>query len=177
MTDEHKRPLAARRVLDDARRAFDLLEKCEDDDLWRVYFVSCLALLRSVGHVLDRVDGEQSDSHRLAVDRFWSGIKADKDRHGIFWYFVETFRNNVLKTYEFGAEPMTYGLVFSKALDLPGGHVDPGIYSSDGIIVQHGPYSGHDARDLIQDAIVWWEGHLAELEQILLKSVEDVIRK
>lgn len=47
----------AQTVLDDCRVALQLLEEEKDLQRWRVHWVAALALVRAVGHVLDKVDG------------------------------------------------------------------------------------------------------------------------
>ena len=44
----------ARTVLDDCRLALQLLEEETDPQRWRIHWVAALALVRAVGHVLDR---------------------------------------------------------------------------------------------------------------------------
>ncbi|WP_156478836.1 hypothetical protein [Alcanivorax sp. NBRC 102028] len=52
--------LKAEKVLADCKKAVELMEAEENPDSFRVLWVACLALLRSVGHVLKKVDGKSS---------------------------------------------------------------------------------------------------------------------
>jgi hypothetical protein len=66
---------------------------------------AALTLLRTVGHVLEKVDGARGATYRKAVG---SALEAMESRSEIachFWEFVEQERNNVLKEYRFGVEP------------------------------------------------------------------------
>ena len=163
---------AAERVLDDVILAHDLLEKTEDEEVWRIYFVACLSLLRAVGHVLDKVDGCQDTLNRKAIDQFWFETKNDRIKNGIFWYFVDVYRNQVLKTYEFPSEPLTYGLIVPGSLLSSEQTDDDEVFWSDGIIMQEGPFEGHDARDLIFEATKWWQVKLSEIKESIAQSAE-----
>lgn len=48
----------AREVLDDCRLALSLLEDETDVQRWRIQWAAAVALIGAVGHVLDKVDGE-----------------------------------------------------------------------------------------------------------------------
>ncbi|HXF26731.1 MAG TPA: hypothetical protein VN610_05630, partial [Bryobacteraceae bacterium] len=61
------------------------------------------ALMRAVGHVLDRMDAnENGPCPGLSVDVAYAKWKANRDEHRIFWEFIEEERNNILKKYTFG---------------------------------------------------------------------------
>ena len=47
---------AARKVLADCEVALEMLEEEEDEQRWRVLWAGAMALLRAVGHVLQKVD-------------------------------------------------------------------------------------------------------------------------
>ena len=56
--------LYARKVLFDCRRAHELLELERNEEMFRALWVAGIALARTVGHVLDKVDAKQNE--RLA---------------------------------------------------------------------------------------------------------------
>src|SRR5207245_1310981 len=60
-----------------------------------------VALLRSVGHVLDSVDGETAPELRRAIDEEYTKLKDSKPAPSIFWEFIHEERNMVLKEYRF----------------------------------------------------------------------------
>lgn len=65
---------AARRVLADCEAAVEMLENEHDEQRWRVLWIGAMALLRVVGHVLRKVDGE-IPRQRAVIDaayRRWS---------------------------------------------------------------------------------------------------------
>ncbi len=67
---------AARRVLADCRLAHRMLEDERNADRWRVVWVGAVALIRAVGHVLDKVDGSESKlraTSRAAFARWKDG--------------------------------------------------------------------------------------------------------
>jgi hypothetical protein len=92
--------MRARLVLDDCEAAFADLQSASQDNLRRRW-VTTMTLLRAVGHVLDKVDGEASPALRAAVDRQYRGLKDTWPEPAIFWGFIEPERNSVLKLYEF----------------------------------------------------------------------------
>ena len=79
----------------------DADEECTE---WRLYWVAGIALLRTIGHVLNKVDSTTSITHKRAVDQAWADWKSNPSDNGIFWDFIEKERNNLLKTYDFGAK-------------------------------------------------------------------------
>ena len=153
---------SARRVLSDCRIALQLLEETTDLDVWRVHWVGALALIRAVGHVLDKVDGQNRHLRKLAQERFKEWKK--EPEHEIFQAFIERERNTILKQYEFGYEKEEeVGVV------LDGGFIhflDENIYRP----LNEGYGKNEDARDVYREAIDWWEARLEELENELRKS-------
>ena len=81
--------LKARSVLSDCKHALDLLQEESQPDTFRVLWVAGIALARSVGHVLQKVDGEQDDAMKVAVASAYASWKADKPGNAIFWEFIE----------------------------------------------------------------------------------------
>jgi hypothetical protein len=82
---------------------FQNSEQDEERSEWRLYWVAGISLLRTIGHVLAKIDVMASPRHRAEIDRLWDGWKADRAQSSIFWDFIEKERNNLLKTYSFGA--------------------------------------------------------------------------
>lgn len=125
----------------------DIVDGDEELREWKFYWVSGLALLRIVGHVLANVDARTSPKHAEAVGGLWAKLKADRESSSIFWDFIEQERNNLLKTYTFGAK-----------------------LSSD----EHGYFiefsDGQDAFQLFREAVYWWRHHLEMLETELRET-------
>jgi hypothetical protein len=151
-------PLRARRVLDDCKRASELLDDAEEPSVRRVLWVATIALLRAVGHVLDKADRQHNPFASAAIDELWGAFKIERERHQIFWSFIESERNAVLKQYEFGfsEEPIVVllpdGSTHTVPLDLflPSTSVD-----------------GEDARELVSEALAWWNSQLCRVEQLM----------
>ena len=120
-----------------------------DEELpeWRLYWVAGVALLRTVGHVLAKVDAKTSTEHSEVIGDLWKRFQSDRDGSQIFWEFIEKERNNLLKTYSFGAQ---------LAKD------DRGHY----VALE----DGQDAFQLFREAVYWWRYQLTELEEALLQS-------
>lgn len=161
---------AAREVLDDCRLALTMLEEETDLARWRVHWAAAVALLRGVGHVLDKVDGQDPLTKRLAGGAFkrWKGPAPE---HEIFREFIEPERNNILKEYRFRHHPLDevdMAAIFTLQDPLTGETMQTGdvFQLGDNIYrpFQEGWREGDDARDVLADAIEWWEAELRALE-------------
>ncbi len=94
--------MQARLVLADCRVALEEAELALDPVAFRRSWAAVVALLRAVGHVLDKVDGRQSESLRRAIDARWRIWNANRAGNRAYWKFIESERNNVLKVYDLG---------------------------------------------------------------------------
>lgn len=155
--------LAARAPLADARLIAHRLEQHDDDTDFRINWVALCALLRSVGHVLDKLDGARSETHRRAIHLHWQDWKANPEEHAIFWEFIEDERNAILKEYRVGYQE---GEVWVGA-DSPEGYeahpLSPGEYRP----MLSERFVGDDARDVAFAAVTWWEDRLDEIDEDL----------
>jgi hypothetical protein len=155
--------LAAHAPLDDAFIVAKLLEDHDDDTIFRINWVAFCALMRTIGHVLDKVDGAQSAHRREVVDRRWVEWKSHRDQHSIFWEFIEDERNAILKEYEFGYQQ---GDVWV-GVEGPDGYethrLDAGVYRP----MLSDRFVGEDARDIAQEALQWWRHELSVIEREL----------
>jgi hypothetical protein len=151
--------LKARNVLADCSHALGLLEGEAQPDTFRVLWVAAVALIRAVGHVLQRVDGERNDALKMAVASAYSSWKRDKVGNAIFWEFVEEERNRVLKQYEAG--------FFSGPVDiLAGGEVHT-LAENLFCPITDGTFAGRDCREILEQAIEWWERELSKIESVV----------
>jgi hypothetical protein len=116
----------------------------DDHPEWRLYWIAGLALLRTIGHVLDKIDAKISDEHRKIIDATWNRWKASRSDNAIFWDFIEQERNNLLKTFEFGVEIHDDGLLHKE--------------------------SGRDGSQLFREAVYWWRFQLEEIEEALARK-------
>jgi len=147
----------SRLVLEDAWHAHELLEGESSPETFRVLWVSGVALARAVGHVLDKVDGASDPRLRLAVDEAWAAWRGDPEGNAVFWRFIEDERNQVLKQYEVGffsgpALLTVEGQEFQLGEQLFCGMTD-------------GPFAGEDCRDVLAEALRWWETQLHAVER------------
>jgi len=95
---------AAREVLEDCRTALTLLEEEKDYRRWRIHWAAAVALIRAIGHVLDKVDGRNPVRKRVSAE-FFQRWKVDPE-HEIFPKFIEHERNHLLKEYTSDAHPL-----------------------------------------------------------------------
>jgi hypothetical protein len=160
----------ARLVLEDCRLALTLLEEETDLPRWRLHWVAAIALVRAVGHVLEKVDGK-SQAVRAASQSAFSKWKSDAPEHKIFREFIERERNTILKTYEFNLDPseevelvlvsnlkrVSDGAIVQSAQVYP---IGENIYRP----LLDGFREGDDARDVLSEAIEWWDEQLSFIE-------------
>jgi hypothetical protein len=163
----------AREVLDDCRLALVLLEEERDSQRWRIHWAAAVALIRAVGHVLDKVDGENPNVKTAASAAFreWKGTASS---HEIFREFIERERNNLLKEYSSAVHPLSEVAIAVELTTLSpdGSPVRLGSVEQIGENIYRplldGPWEGDDARDVLQAAIDWWQQQLDAIDRVVL---------
>lgn len=147
----------AKKALADAEHAWELLEHAAPGQDMRVKWVGAVAVLRAVGHVLDKVDGPVSPAVRQAVDEFWLQLKTQRAANSIFWEFIDRERNLVLKTYlhNYYDAPVQVLVPDAGVCGLDAGLFVPAV---------DGPTEGEDVRDTYRDALDWWRQQLGAIE-------------
>jgi hypothetical protein len=81
--------LVARKVLAECETAHQFLKtERVASATWRPHWVLCLTLLRAVGHVLDKVDGEADAKHNTAISAKCEEWKANIEENRTFWDFT-----------------------------------------------------------------------------------------
>lgn len=148
--------MKAEELLDVARRAYSMLEDEEDENRFRILWIACVTILRSIGHILDKVDSKDP-AYTSPIKMWWKGINQAKEENRIFFEFIERERNFAIKEYRLDyADSSQFGL---------------GCEDSDGKITMFdeaslgnlympmtdGPYEGEDCRDIVRSAIEWWD--------------------
>src|ERR1700677_4833567 len=89
--------LAARVVLEDCHTCLKRLEDEDDNTLFRINWVAMCAMLRTVGHVLSKVDRSRVNTvAKKLIDKKWKEWKT-LPSHSIFPKFIEDERNAVIK--------------------------------------------------------------------------------
>jgi len=164
----------ARIVLQDCKHAVAAHTLDLQAEELRVSWVSILALLRAVGHVLDKVDATSSAPMKAAIRSWWDKINASKPEPRIFWEFIEQERNEVLKVYEFGIRrqlefdgPEHEGRPTRISVDLASAQGGK-MTSEDGEVVSHlraGSFSGRPECEVAIEAIKWWDSVLDEIDE------------
>lgn len=139
--------IAARRVLRDCHAALNELRLAAEGTEWRLRWVAVITLLRVVGHVLKKVDGERSPYLASAIDANWAKVTAPGGGNEIFHDFIERERNTILKEYD-----------TSERLVAP---VNAKSGPALGILVGTQIMKPLDA---LRDAITWWERLLVRVE-------------
>jgi hypothetical protein len=168
--------MRARDVLDDCKLALHDFEEALHDfeearptPFWRTRWVGLVALLRSVGHVLEKVDGAQNDQWKNAVKDAWDRVNRTKpDDPKILWAFIDEERNNILKAYQMGARlnttfrpgPLVLGFSDSTVRQILQ-KTGPTTHEP---VMRSGSYGGSDALALCREAIAFWEKYLSEVE-------------
>jgi hypothetical protein len=149
--------LACEEVLADCRHALEFLEQETDPRKFRLFWLAGVAALRSVGHVLAKVDSDSHEAISREAAAAYIRWKHDKEKHKIFWSFINEERNTLLKEGEPGVHPRPSML-----------HVEPDfVYECDFDIfapMLKGPYFGEDCRDVLGLAIQWWESEIASIK-------------
>lgn len=165
----------ARVVLQDVKFAIAFhTDKLQAEEL-RISWFSIVALLRAVGHVLDKVDRESSPNLKRAISEKWAALNQSRPDPQIFWGFIEWERNRFLKNYEHGIS-RTFTIeagefrgartwVTQDVANSRGGSISiPGAeYSSS---LTDGPFAGRHERDVALEAHDWWKRYLDEVDAL-----------
>lgn len=165
----------ARLVLDDCRLALQMLEDETEIRRWRVLWVSAAALIRAVGHVLAKMDGRDPVVKRVG-DQFFENWKRSPE-HQIFRDFIEQERNSILKEYQSSvhSEDEVHITVQTRLVSVSSGEerivsdpfiLDNNVYRP----MLDGPWAGDDCRDVLQEAIVWWEKQLDLIDADVVRT-------
>lgn len=143
----------AREVLEDCRGAVEEIGGGVQGSAWRRRWVTAVVLLRTVGHVLGKIDVNISPKYKSAIGDAWSQLGQSKPQHAIFWEFIEAERNNIIHEYEVGAGQ---GVTVHLGQNKPTEHH---------YLINAGPYKGRDQREVLGEAIVWWENYLDGIDR------------
>jgi hypothetical protein len=165
--------IAAREVLEDCRGALAELVDGVQGRQWRRRWIIAVVLLRAVGHVLEKVDGARSTQLRAEISRWWDNLKTTKPRPEIFWLFVEEERNTIVKEYQTNAGQGVTVQLSGIELNMQTGEqkVDPPKPAIYHYTMNAGHFKDRDQRELIAQAIRWWESQLDEIDNALLRNV------
>jgi hypothetical protein len=142
------------------------LDKFRDDAIYlshRLNWVTAIVLLRTVGNVLKTIDAKQDKFLDQAISEAWDELKRKKPDSNIFWEFICEGRNNVVKEYRLGIQTTIF---------LQGRFLRPGEPEEEPVadsasyqyLVKFGPYKDRLQKEVIQEAIDWWENYLDKID-------------
>ena len=187
-----------RRVLEDCRLALFQLRKNPTGADWRIKWVGMLALLRTVREVLKNVDGKDETTPlvlRKEISEFFDRMGATKPEPRIYWSLMAGDANMILHQYKFSAVHMhtrispgsltntiatTSTITRAVATDSTErtiksmGAANAGTTLVNVYLMKTGPFEGQDQRDVIEQAIDWWDKEIDELE---IRAFAQVIKK
>ena len=162
------RTLHAWKVLEDCELAADQLDRAVQSHEWRIPYVACVALLRTVGHVLLNVDTRRDKNYNMVIREFLALTESDKQRFSIYWEFIKKERDTILKEYAFATEGFM-DLPTIEVTDEKNGDFEvTGVFTTDTLLVGADSsqlYEGHDVRNLVREAIEFWTRSLNYIEE------------
>ena len=160
----------ARIVLQDCKHAIEKHTNELQAEDFRISWISVITLLRAIGHVLQKVDAQQSPATKKAVDEKWEELQRSKPEPYIFWNFIEGERNRFLKNYE-------HGVVRNMAFDtlMPGVRVSIDFANARGgrfaasnseikSYISSGRFEGVNEQKVAWMAYDWWNEYLDEID-------------
>jgi len=162
----------ARMVLGDCEEALQELQAGPSGTEWRRRWITAVTLLRAVGHVLHKVDGESNPEMENTIKHWWSDLKQQKPNPAIYWGFIELERNNVIKTYRIGAgQNVTVrpgaAILNHEYRQIGSTSSGPTTFEN---VMREGSFAGKDPRDLVGEAIEFWRANLDEIDQRALNA-------
>jgi hypothetical protein len=178
----------AREILEWCRYGLQKMESDPTGFDWVMIWAGTIALLRAIGHALDKEDAKSDHRLKKAQSAWWRGLKDTKPDPLIFWEFIERDRNQLLKEADLtvgqGIHVEMHDIVHSS--DVFSAHLSgqepappeqqsppprstnpspPPTTATFSYRMNSGRFAGQDPRDLVRDAIEWWGKELDEIEQ------------
>jgi hypothetical protein len=172
----------ARLVLEDVEYALSKHRDTLQANAFRVSWFAVIGLLRTVGHALDKVDGETSVPMRRAIQEKYKLLKSSEPKPAIFWEFIEGMRNELLKEYELGVKRTLTGYNADKSqvmmiVDVGSGRGKYGAEDEAGFNnridfvsrISTGTFAGRSEREVAEEAVIWWKQYLDEIDTLVAK--------
>ena len=154
---------AARFVLQDCCFAYNEFTGDVQGSKWRVTYMANIALLRTVYHVLKHRDAAESPALAAAFKRWDDDLLSSKPRPEIYWEFIVSERNQLLKEYQ--AAPVKNVVTPEIEFDLSSGRVRELGTLRQHYLMEDGVFKDEDQRLLIRRGIEWWISQLDILDQ------------
>jgi hypothetical protein len=140
---------SARRILRDSETAIrGMAPPDAGEAAWRTAWFGAVALLRAVGHALQKEDAPRSRHLAEAIETAWKIWKTDRRCSQIFYGFIEDERNALLKEYRFHNE---------RKMGAAGGNRRMHLVVIEGRAVS--------PTDALQIALGWWRTEIGRIER------------
>lgn len=159
--------MEAEKMLNVARTALDMLQCVEKQEQVEVLWVSAITCLRGVGHVLKKIDRNAATPLARRIDEWWECLNENKtaEKNRIFFDFIEKERNNTIKEFSISYDKSVQGSMIIENIETKEtyfvGDMLPSLLY---IPMTDGYFEGEDIRDLISQAIDWWEDQLDSIK-------------
>lgn len=150
--------MVCKSVLQDVEQCLEWLEEESDEFKFRMGLIAAVALIRSVGHVLQKVDGNRDPILMRIITRRFDDLKNDRANARVFWEFIEAERNLILKEYDLRFD---FAPIVTTADADHAWRIGSNIYCP----MADGVYAGEDVRDVLREAVAWWKEELAGIEK------------
>jgi hypothetical protein len=139
------KPLFARQPHQISWWALEDLEASLDrhGERWRVPYVAAITLLRSIGHVVEKVDGKRDKAVRQVLKEHWSTWKQDE-----IFKTLDDYRNHALKEFSFG--------LYRTSSNDQATPLDALLFFGE---------TPKDALNELRQSWHWWDGILTEVER------------
>jgi hypothetical protein len=151
-------------VLGDCEHALSDYAASANTPFQHTRWLSLITLLRTVGHVLEKVVGRDPTTPPDVKKRLgdaWEQLKADKTQPHIFHHFIYAERNDAVHQYKIGAAvnvTIQLGGVSTGGVSSPSG---PARYD---FVMRDGHFKGRDPRELAREAISFWQVYLDSID-------------
>ncbi len=145
-------------VLQDVEQCLEWLDEESDEFRFRMVLIAAVALIRTVGHVLQKVDGSRDPILMEIIMRRFRAWKQDRTKAKVFWEFIEAERNSILKEYDLRFD---FAPIVTTAEADHAWRIGSNLYCP----VAEGSYLGEDVRDVLREAVAWWKNELAGIEE------------
>lgn len=160
--------LASYRALSDGRTGVRLLEEKLEKSTrsllseWKVLWIGTCTILRT-SIDLFRIDGESCLALRIReeIKAEWHAIRAEKEKHAIFWEFLRKERDSVIHQYEWRAYETWIkpdGTFRGPKLSLLIMEDDDGAKPA--ILMNDGFFKGRDSLELLREGADWVEARI-----------------
>lgn len=151
--------LHSEKMLQIVKTAWQMFESVEDDTQVEVLWLAAITGLRAIGHILDKTDKQNHPELANAIETWWSSLKENKGAkcNRIFFTFINDERNETIKELKINYDKQPQNIAIVRQSNSQS---TESIYELDGLLyipMIDGPYAGEDVRDMIAEAIKWWE--------------------